>query len=95
MRISSPENYKFIRFEKSSTAHKKYDALLLNKQTGKTVRVSFGDNRYQQYKDRTGLGLYSHMDHHDAQRRKNYLTRHGGDKDYKYSSGWFSARYLW
>jgi len=95
MRIPFPENYNFIRFEKSSTINKKYDAYLRNKKTGKILRVSFGDNRYQQYKDRTGLGLYSHMDHKDAQRRKNYLTRHAGDKDFKYSSGWFSARYLW
>lgn len=83
-------------FARSHKAGKKYDAILNNKLTGMVTRVPFGDASYQQYKDSTGLGLYSHKDHHDAKRRSLYRQRH--DKDLKagnYSAGYFSYKYLW
>tara|TARA_A100001015_G_C14678647_1_gene589810 strand:- start:66 stop:293 length:228 start_codon:yes stop_codon:yes gene_type:complete len=43
---------------------------------GKTYH--FGDSRYEQYKDSTGLGIYSHLDHMDKTRRSNYYKRHSG-----------------
>jgi hypothetical protein len=36
--------------------------------------------RYQQYKDRTPLKLYSNLDHNDPKRRELYYKRH--PKDY-------------
>ena len=51
--------YKFLRFEKSKRKGKKYDAVLQNKETKREVRVPFGAIGYQQWKDSTGLGLYS------------------------------------
>ena len=95
MKINNPKDYKFIKFEKSNSKGKKYDAILLNKKTLKTKRVSFGAKNYQQYLDSTGLNLYSHLDHLDKKRRKRYLKRHKNDKDNKFSSGWFSAKFLW
>lgn len=59
--------------------------------------VSFGDNRYQQYKDTTPLQLYSNQDHKDTKRRDNYQSRHGaqGYQERKYSPAWFSWHFLW
>lgn len=64
-------------------------------------RVSFGDKRYQQFKDsvpkRLGGGLYSNKDHGDAKRRLNYRRRHGAQGYYKkpLTPAWFSWFYLW
>lgn len=86
---------KFLRFEVSKTKNKKYDAILLNEETKREKRVPFGDKRYEQYKDSTGLGKYSHKDHLDKERRKAYHQRHASDKGKKYSAGYFAAKYLW
>ena len=56
--------------------------------------VQFGDKRYGQYKDRTPLKLYSHLDHKDLKRRASYRKRHNYPKP-KYSPGWFALKYLW
>jgi hypothetical protein len=72
-------------FQKSTRKHKKYQVKVNNK------TVHFGDNRYQQYKDK--IGLYSMLDHGDKERRKRYYARHG--KAVKYSPKWFSHNYLW
>lgn len=88
------ENYKLIGFRKSKKKFKKYDAILLN---DKIKYVSFGDNRYQHYKDTTPDKFYSYLDHLDKKRRDNYRKR-AGAKDYhlkKYSPAYFSYNYLW
>jgi len=72
-------------FQKSTRKNKKYQVKINNK------TVHFGDNRYQQYKDK--IGLYSKLDHGDKERRKRYYMRHG--KAVKYSPKWFSHKYLW
>lgn len=95
MKLDNPQEYHFLGFEQSTRKNKKYDAILLNRQTGSTKRISFGDSRYEQFKDGTGLNLYSHLDHNDQERRKRYLSRHEKDRHNKYSSGWFAAEYLW
>ena len=74
-----------FEFEKSSRKHKKY----MVRVNGKLVH--FGDNRYQQYRDK--IGLYSMLDHGDKERRKRYYARHG--KAVKHSAKWFSHKYLW
>lgn len=89
-------DYSFVKFVKSNTAGKKYDAILRNKKTGSLSKIHFGDSSYQQFKDRTGLGLYSHLDHNDQKRKTAYMTRHAKDiKPLNYSAGYFSMRYLW
>ena len=95
MIVENPENYKLKGFEKSHLKQKKYDAILENKITKKIKKIPFGDKSYEQYKDSTGLDLYSHLNQNDKERRKNYLSRHAKDKDNKFSSGYFSAKYLW
>jgi hypothetical protein len=89
-------DYSFIKFTKSHKAGKKYNAILRNKKTGGTVKIPFGDLSYEQFKDKTGLGLYTHLDHRDTKRKRAYKIRH--DKDVRpnnYSAGYFSMKYLW
>lgn len=94
MKLSNPEDYSFVKFEKSKVAGKKYDAVLKHKRIGTLRRVPFGDTGYQQYRDRA-LGLYRSKDHLDGQRRLAYRSRHRGEERFKFSSGWFSWHYLW
>lgn len=93
--IYPKKDYKFVRFEKSKAKHKKYVAILINKKTGRQKIINFGDKRYQQYKDSTGLGLYSHLDHNDSKRRANYRKRHSANSLQPYSANYFSYYYLW
>ena len=79
-----------IKFEKADKPHKKYKATLPNKKV-----VYFGDNRYEQYEDKTPLKLYSRLDHHDKKRRDLYYKRHPTEYE-KYSPDWFSKKkYMW
>jgi len=58
---------------------------------------------YQHYKDSTGLGLYSDLDHLDEARRKRYRERHSkillkdGTPAYKNKEqpSYFSYNFLW
>lgn len=93
--VAQPRDYKFLRFEKSRSKFKKYDAVLLNKASLREKRVPFGDKRYEHFKDSTGLGLYSQLDHGDRSRRKNYRARHAKTAKKKFSSSWFAFYYLW
>lgn len=71
----------------STLKHKKYDVFNKEKKV-----LSFGDKRYQQYKDK--IGHYSHLDHLDKKRRELYYKRH--NKDYGiHSADWFSKKFLW
>lgn len=95
MILLNPENYKFIEFKKSSTKNKKYDAIMMNLKTNKIKKIQFGDVRYNQYEDKTGLDVYKHLNHYDKNRRKLYRKRHAGEDKNKYSSGYFSLNFLW
>lgn len=87
--------YKFIKFEQSPIKFKKYRAILQNKKNNKMVHIDFGDSRYEQYRDSTGLNLYSHKDHNDIKRRNNYRARHSVNSIEPYSANYFSFKYLW
>jgi hypothetical protein len=88
------KDYRVQQFRKSKTLNKKYDAILIEKKTGKEVIVPFGDSRYQHFNDK--IGMYKHLDHGDIDRRRLYKLRHSGfiKKD-MYSPGYFSMKYLW
>lgn len=92
VRLSNPEKYELKDFE-VHPGSKKYNAILENKITGSIIKVAFGQKGYQQYHDK--IGRYKELDHKDIKRKILYHARHSGDKNYKYSSGWFSANYLW
>ena len=86
------------KFEKSTRKGKKYSVTTLS---GK--KIHFGASNMEQYKDSTGLGLYSHLDHNDKERRKRYLARAKGIKDKNGNLTWnnpespnfYSVKYLW
>jgi len=81
--------YKKYVIKPSKLKHKKYD--VFDKQTNKKI-LSFGDKRYEQYKDK--IGHYKHLDHLDKKRRDNYYKRH--KENYPYPSpDWFSKKFLW
>lgn len=96
-----PQLPRGIRFVKGN-GNKKYTAILPN---GK--KVHFGHTAYEHYKDSVprnlGGGIWSHKDHMNKDRRRNYRKRHGGMSckdgrrciDVRYSPAWFSYHYLW
>lgn len=95
-------DYKFVKFEKSSKKDKKYTAILQNKKTGRETKIHFGGIKkdgtpYTQFKDKV-LGLYKKYDTNDKQRRDRYRKRHSKEvpsfKDY-WSAGLFSYKFLW
>lgn len=88
--------YKFIKFIKSPIKYKKYRAIIRHNKTNKLKNIDFGDNRYEQYKDSTGMGLFTNKNHSDKKRRNNYRKRHIVFlKKGFYSPGYFSYHYLW
>ena len=88
-------DYKLLGYRRSKTKNKKYDALLQSPKD-KIIIVPFGDKRYENYHDLTGLNLYSKLLHGDKKRRKLYRARHQKDlKANYYSPGYFSYHILW
>jgi hypothetical protein len=73
----------------STRKNKKYDVFKNNEYI-----TSFGDKRYQQYKDR--LGHYSYLDHKDKDRRENYRSRHKNDNiNNPNYAGYWAYNFLW
>ena len=54
--------------------------------------VKFGSKRYQHYKDRTPLKLYSHLDHNDKERLRLFYARHRNNNG---PAAMLSKKYLW
>jgi len=92
----SMDDYKFVKFRRSQTNNKKYDAIIENKESKKQIILPFGDTRYSQYKDSTGLGFYSHKDTKNKLRRSLFRDRHKGFlKPNHFSPSYFSFNFLW
>ncbi len=87
-----------MRFSKSTRKGKKYMVVAPN---GKTIH--FGSSSMQQYKDTTGLGLYTYLDHNDEKRRASYLARAKGIRNKKgeltyldkNSANYYAYKFLW
>lgn len=78
---------------RSRVKNKKYSIFI--KEDGKyKYLLSFGDKRYQHYKDTTPERLYKNLDHNDPERRRLYYARHGKTNN-KYSAKYWSNNYLW
>ena len=101
-------NEVIVNIVKSTRAKKKYTAYVKNKKTKKIRKIHFGASNYQQYKDRTGVHHYSHKNHYNRKRMRNYYSRHSGTpfrakaikKEKKKSKGYYNAKilsheYLW
>lgn len=93
--VKNPADYSFVKFEKSNTKGKKYDAVLYNKKAKQYKIVPFGDVGYSHYEDKTGMGTYSHLNTYNKERRRLYRLRHAGEDKNKFSSGFFALRFLW
>ena len=92
----SMEDYKLLGFRKSQKQYKKYDAILKNINNDKIKYMPFGDNRYENFRDLTGLDLYPEKIHNDNKRRKLYKSRHRHFlKSGFYSPAFFSFFFLW
>lgn len=104
----APMKEVIVKFEKSKNPKKKYTAFVKNKKTQKIRKIHFGASDYQQYKDRTGLGHFSHKNHHTRKRMRNYFNRHSGtphrtkaiEKEKTKANGYYNAKilsheYLW
>lgn len=89
---------------------KKYTATVKKKndRDAKTRTIHFGDQNYEQFKDRTKLGLYTRKNHGNIRRQQNYYSRHSGEKNRRraiakemrkskgqYNAKILSHRYLW
>jgi hypothetical protein len=83
-----------VGFRRSKTKGKKYDAIV-KRESGELSYIPFGQLGYEQYRDRTGEGLYTKLDHYDKRRREAYRKRHSGEQKVKYSPGYFAWYYLW
>ena len=93
VRIENPEDYVLEEIVFANDNKHKYFAILKHKIRGTTKKVPFGDRNYEHYHDK--LGYYSNLDHKDPERRRRYLIRHASNTGYKFSSAYFSKRYLW
>ena len=71
-----------VNFERGKQK-KKYMVHLKDKKTKKVRTLSFGHKDYQQFKDRTKLQLYKHLNHGERKRMRNYYSRHSGVKTRK------------
>ena len=80
-RALPPMKEKIVKIMRSKAKGKKYAAEIFSPATGKTRTVNFGGLGYAQYKDRTNLGLYSHLDHGDRARMGRYFLRHSGTRN--------------
>lgn len=74
-------------FRKSTRKDKKYDVF----KDGKRI-ASFGSRLHEHYNDR--IGLWSHKNHNDKNRKRLYYARHGRQAE-KETPKWFSHKYLW
>ena len=91
-----------LKIKKSDVKNKKYKAIVKNILTDETREINFGDSRYEQYKDRTPLKIYKHLNHNDKKRRDNYFNRFSGTTDkldainneISKSNGLFTAKIL-
>ena len=101
MKIPQVEKF-VVPLNSGSNKYKKYIAYMKDGR-----KIPFGDRRYEHYKDSVPVELggskWSHKDHLDKSRRRNYRARHAGVRvkngdrtiDVKYSPSWFSYYFLW
>ena len=98
---------KILSFKRGPN-NKKYTATIKNLASKKLRSIHFGDKNYEQFKDRTKHGLYTHKNHGDKKRQENYYYRHSKERNRKKaikkeimkSNGYYNAKilshkYLW
>ena len=77
----------------STAKNKKYSVYVKSNKNKSGIKlIHFGDNRYEQFKDK--LGHYSHLDHYNLTRMERYYARHGKTND-KNTAKYWSNKILW
>ena len=89
------DRFRLVKFKKSNTRYKKYDAIIEDIVTKRQQTVPFGDVRYSHYRDDVPLKRYTKLNHNDKKRKQNYLARHAKTMTKKFSPSYFAAKYLW
>ena len=79
---------------KSRRPYKKYDIFTKYDRTKYNYLLSFGDKRYEQFRDSTPEHLYRSQDHRDPTRQASFFARHGRTTN-KGSANYWSGKYLW
>lgn len=89
-------------FKKSTRLNKKY---MVRTPKGKIIHFGaiVNGKPMEQFKDSTGLGLYSKYDHGDKERQRRYLARAKGIKNKEGKLTWndpetanfYSVKFLW
>ena len=93
----SKDVYNLVGYRKSKTKNKMYDAIIRPKHyIDKYKYIPFGDKRYENYRDMTGLNLYPNLIHNDKESRKRFRARQKRflKKGY-YSPSYFTYYILW
>lgn len=93
--IISADRFKHMRFERSKITGKKYDAIIMDIITRKIQRVPFGNQNIAHYQDTTGMKLYSRLDNMNERQRTLYIDAYNKTNKKKYSSDWYSAKFLY
>jgi hypothetical protein len=92
----SMKDYDLVKFEESHLKAKKYNAVIVERESGREIRVPFGSRGYWQYHDATGLNLYKDWNHNDKDRRHRFQQRHVRNLvKGMYSPAYFAFFYLW
>ena len=77
----------------SNVKNKKYSVYVKSDDNKSGIKlISFGDVRFQHFKDK--IGEYSHLDHYDLTRKKNYYKRFGKTNS-KNTAKYWSHKILW
>ena len=70
---------KILDFKKDLGTRNTRPPLKIRKLVKKRI-IHFGHKDYEQFKDRTKVGLYTYQNHGDKKRQRNYYNRHSGEK---------------
>lgn len=92
--IISFDRFKHLRFERSKTSGKKYDAIIEDIITRKRQRVPFGNLNISHYKDTTNLKLYSYLDNKNERQRTININTYNKTNKKKYSPSWYEIIFL-
>lgn len=84
---------KVYQFMKSPIKGYKYRVVFVWK--GKQYARDFGNKRYGQFEDRTGLGLYAYKNHFDYVKRRAFWKRFHKYKDNPLYNVFWSLHFLW
>lgn len=91
------KEYKFMGFKQSSDIKYKYEAIIMNRKTGRKILIPFGyGKKANQYSDMVPLGLYIHLNDNNEEKRQKWREKKikEGYKLYGFSPYYFEYYFL-